>query len=176
MAKGVVFNVARPSYESIVEHHNLTKEALTEYFSNSNEEFFGFSENEVLFFREREQAIQSRQDVLALLAFLEATFRVDYISRKRLNLKDKLSRALIRVFNRKRYKAGLTDDIIKTWLRVDAITHAENSQIHALFHLRHWLAHGQYWVRENVANREFYDVAELVEGLINAKVFKTSTS
>lgn len=172
MAKDVMFNAERPSYESIVKHHNFAKESLANYFSSGNPEFVGFSEAELSIFREREQAAQSQQDLLAILAFLEATFRVDYISRKRLNSKDVLSKALIRVFNRRRYKAALTEDIIKTWLRIGAISHAENSQIHEAFQLRHWLAHGQYWVRGDAANRDFYDVAALVEGLINAKVFK----
>ena len=174
MAKDVLFNIARPSYESIVDHHNLAKEALASYFSEDNVAFVGFSMAELSGLREQEQAAQAKQDMLALLAFLEALFRVDYISRKRLNLKDDLSRALIRVFNRKRYKAALAEDIIKTWLRADAITHVENSHIYECFQLRHWLAHGQYWARENMPRRDFYDISTLVEGLINAKVFKVA--
>jgi hypothetical protein len=174
MAKDVVFNVARPTYESIVNHHNLAIAALAGYFSEDNTAFVGYSVPELSSLREHEQAAQAQQDVLALLAFLEAVFRVDYISRKRLNLKDGLSKALIRVFNRKRYKATLTEDIVKTWLRADAITHTENSHIHESFQLRHWLAHGQYWTRENVPKRDFYDIAALVEGLVNAKVFKVA--
>ncbi len=43
--------------------------------------------------------------MMALLAFLEACFRLDYECRKRLNLKDPLSRAMIKLFNRKKNKA-----------------------------------------------------------------------
>ncbi|MEA9482813.1 hypothetical protein VC290_21325 [Xanthomonas campestris] len=174
MAKEVRFNVKRPSYESIVNHHEVVRDSLINYFSEDNPDNIGFTPGELNGLIEENQLAQEKQDSLALLAFLEATFRVDYISRKRLKLKDSLSKSLIKIFNRKRYRAALVDDIIKTWLRVGTINHSENQRINESMQVRHWLAHGQYWARDGVVYKDFYDIATLVEGLINSKVFQVA--
>lgn len=175
MAKKNLFNDARPSYESIVEHHSAVEEALRQYFSPGNSAFVSMSAPELSEALDRELEFQEQQNVLTLVAFLEATFRVDYLSRKDRKLKDDLSKALIKVFNRRRQKASLADDIIKTWLRQGTLTHAEYFHIDRSFKFRHWLAHGQYWSPTEMLKRDFYEVATLVEGLRNSKSFVTQT-
>ena len=171
MAKNTSFNGERPSYESIVEHHNTVEESLREYFSRENPTFVGASVLEVSQALSRELERQEQQDVLALVACLEATFRVDYALRKDRNLKDDLSKALIKVFNRRRQKASLGDDIVKTWLKQGTLTHAEYGHIDRVFKFRHWLAHGQYWHPAETLKRDFYEVSTLVEALQNSKSF-----
>lgn len=173
MAKEVLLNVGRPTYSLIVEHHAASASALIAHYSQTNPNYTGLTSEELGKLRANASIHQERQDILALLAFLESCFRVDYIMRKRRNLKDDLSKALIKLFNRRHYRASLEDEIFKTWRKFDHLDAATNSHLHEAFHYRHWLAHGQYWESNKFRKRDFYELSSLVEGLINANAFKS---
>ncbi|KAF1017466.1 MAG: hypothetical protein GAK31_00731 [Stenotrophomonas maltophilia] len=112
--------------------------------------------------------------MMALLAFLEACFKLDFANRKRLKLKDSLTKILIKLFNQKHNKAKLMDDIIKGWQKEGLLSHLEYDRINSAFKLRHWIAYGQYWSPEKIKPHDFLEVAEFVEGLINSRTFKTA--
>lgn len=173
MAKEVLLNAERPTYSMIVEHHAASTSALNSHYSETNPSYTGLTSNELGELKETAKLHQEHQDILSLLAFLESSFRVDYIMRKKSNLKDALSKALIKLFNKKHYRASLEDEIFKTWYKLGYLDPATNSHLHEAFHYRHWLAHGQYWESDKFRKRDFYELSALVEGLINASAFKT---
>jgi len=154
-------------------HHAIVRAAIRELFSTSNPA--NADRPEVDIHAEKLAALKAQElrDMMALLSFLEACFRLDYECRKRLKLKDPLSKALIKLFNRKRNKAGLMDDIVKGWLKEQAISHRDYDRINSAFQLRHWLAHGQYWSPAKIKPHDLVDLAEFIEGLINADLFRT---
>jgi len=86
-------------------HHATVRTAIRELFSTSNPANADRSEAEIHAAGVAALRTQELRDMMALLAFLEACFRLDYECRKRLNLKDPLSRAMIKLFNRKKNKA-----------------------------------------------------------------------
>ena len=172
MAKEVLLNPDRPTYDLIVEHNLASTSALNFHFSQSNPDYTGFTPAELEKLRREATLHQERQDILSLLAFLESCFRVDYILRKKSNLKDDLSKALIKLFNQKHYRASLEDEIFRTWHKSGHLDPATNSHLHEAFHYRHWLAHGQYWEPKKFRKRDFYELSSLVEGLINSNAFK----
>lgn len=157
----------------VMGHHITARDAIGLLFSESNSDNADLSRQELEARHNACLLAQQRRDMMALLAFLEACFRLDYASRKRLNLKDGLSRVLIRVFNRKRNKAALVEDIVKAWLQQGVLTHHQYDRINSAFQLRHWIAHGQYWSPAKIKPHDLWEVAEFVESLVNARLFQS---
>lgn len=172
MATPVAVNPDVPNYAQVVGHRAMAQQAITLLFSTLNSDDSDTPLAEV----ERKRATAARnqelRDMMALLAYLEACFRLDYSCRKRLNLKDSLSKSLIKLFNRKHNRASLMEDIVKTWQRQGLLSHHEYDRINTAFKLRHWIAHGQYWSPVRIKSHDFLEVAEFVEGLINSRSFK----
>ena len=172
MAKHFQENSNYPKYGEIVRHHSTAKRAIEEYFETSSDHL-GTPQTELKFLKLIAIAHQEKQDMLTLLAFLETCFRVDFLLRKELNLKDQLSKDLIRTFNRKNQRASLERDIVKNWLKREQISHATYNRILLALQFRHWLAHGQYWDSSALKIYDFYDLAQFIEALVQECSFKT---
>lgn len=123
-----------------------TEASLRLYFSNANPTFLSLfllkSQSEVaqqLGARVNETDVRS---TLALLALVEAAFRLDFNWRRTAKKSDSMSVAF-----RKYRKANvrLDEDIWEVW----CINHPETrpliGQLRGAFKFRHWLAHGRYW-------------------------------
>jgi len=172
MAKHFHANSDYPKYPEIVRHHSTTKKAIENYF-DSSADLLGTPEKEVKSLRSAALVHQEKQDMLTLLAFLETCFRVDYLLRKEMNLKDHFSKDLIRTFNRRNKRASLEKDIVKSWLKREKFTHSTYDRILAAFQFRHWLAHGQYWDPSLLKIHDFQDLADFTEALARKCSFKT---
>lgn|GEM_PF-1010618 len=173
MANPVIANPDVPNYSQVVGHHTMAREAIGLLFSDSNPDYSDFPLEAVENRCRSALKNQELRDMMALLAFLEACFRLDYANRKRLKLKDRLSKSLIKLFNRKHNKARLMEDIIKGWQQEGWLSHSQYDRISSAFKLRHWIAHGQYWSPTKIKPHDFGEVAEFVEGLVNSRVFKS---
>ncbi|KAA8998707.1 hypothetical protein FJU31_09915 [Stenotrophomonas cyclobalanopsidis] len=173
MATPFVVNPDVPNYMQVMGHHVTAHAAIGLHFSESNPDNADLSRKELETLRAACLQVQQHRDMMALLAFLEACFRLDYASRKRLNLKDGLSKVLTKLFNRKRNKAALMDDIVKAWLQQGVLTHHQYDRINSAFQLRHWIAHGQYWSPAKIKPHDLWEVTEFVESLVNARLFQS---
>ncbi len=173
VANPLVVNPDLPNYMHVMGHHATTRAAIDLLFSEDNPDNSDLSRQELEKRRKACVQVQQNRDMMALLAFLEACFRLYYANRKRLKLKDGLSRVLIRLFNRKRNKAALMDDIVKAWLQQGVLTHHQYDRINSAFQLRHWIAHGQYWSPAKIKPHDLWEVAEFVESLVNARMFQS---
>jgi len=171
MATPVIANPDVPNYSQVVGHHAMAQEAIGLLFSQMNPDYSDFPLGEVKTRHAAALKSQELRDMMALLAFLEACFRLDYANRKRLKLKDGLSKSLIKLFNRKHNKARLMEDIIKGWQHEGLLSHSEYDRINNAFKLRHWIAHGQYWSPDRIKPHDFIEFAEFIEGLINSCAF-----
>lgn len=172
MADPFEINYAFPRYQEVVDHHDLLRRAVNSHFDVPELAHPGATTRELETFRTSAHLRVERQSTTSLIACLEACFRVDYIHRKKRKLKDLLSKDLIKVFNRRKRKAALMDDIIKAWMKAGALSHADYSRIHKAFNFRHWVAHGQYWhLKKNDTTADYYEIATLVEGIMNASAF-----
>jgi hypothetical protein len=121
--------------------------------------------------RARPDALLSELDrwaSLALLAAVEAAFRVDYVRRQARKPKDPLAKALRAVYRAKGERASLEDDILPAWresLTDDDLRRAL-SDLKGSYQYRHWLAHGRYW-RPNLARLyNFEDLYDLSSALL----------
>ncbi|MDR6094433.1 hypothetical protein [Stenotrophomonas sp. SORGH_AS_0321] len=173
MAALLIANQDVPTYGQVISHHAMAREAIGLFFSNLNQEYADLPIAEVESRRIRAVKTQELRDMMAPLAFLEACFKLDYASRKRLKLKDRLSKTLIKLFNQKKNKARLMEDIIKSWQQEGFLSHQEYDRINSAFKLRHWIAHGQYWSPDRIRAHDFIEVAEFIEGLINSRAFES---
>jgi len=86
-----------------------------------------------------------RRSSFALLAALEAAFRVDFALRCSERRRDPLSRAF-RVLHRQHGdRPALEEHILPQWKRHTSQRRGIISDIIGAFKYRHWLAHGRYW-------------------------------
>lgn len=172
MADAFAVNIDFPRYHEIVDHHDLLARSLNTHFDDAEQDYPGATEEEIANLRSAAHVRIEQQSTAALVACLEAYFRIDYLTRKKKNLKDHLSRRLIKVFNQRKRKASLMEDIVKTWLKNGSLTHADYTRIDKAFKFRHWIAHGQYWpLKMSDVTSDYYEVATIVEAIMNTSSF-----
>lgn len=87
-----------------------------------------------------------RDGCLALLAAVEAAFRVDYLERVYARRKDPLSRAFRQLHQMHGNRLRLDEDILGLWLTHTAIAPTFIGLLRGVLNYRHWLAHGRYWI------------------------------
>jgi hypothetical protein len=149
--------------EEIARHHNDVESSVRLFFSSSSpfldERFTGYSLQEISSEMSRIILEHERDSALKILASIEAVLRLDYLQRCDGLRKDLLSRELKKVFNKKRDKARLDDDIIGAWKKYSGINPEIFHELIAAFNYRHWLAHGRYWIPK--LGRQKYDFTYL---------------
>jgi hypothetical protein len=137
--------------DDIFRHYDELTKSLQLYFSPSNPDYA------ITFAGEQEAVVQSLYQeklrevelsyALTLLASVEAYFMVDYVTRCELRKKDAVSHAFRSLYRRKKERAVLIDDILlKAWNKNSTIRPRLLNEIIRAFDLRHWLAHGRWWV------------------------------
>ncbi len=150
MASRVAFSNQNVDITEHALHHIDLENALRLYFSPNAPSyvirFAGSSPSEVA------QELQSRLDeldlssALTILGAVEAALRVDYLQRCYEKHKDTVSRKFRDIFQRRGAKASLDEDILKTWQLLRPESAGEVIALRHAFAVRHWLAHGRYWV------------------------------
>ena len=104
---------------------------------------------------------------LNLLAFIEASFRLDYQIRCKKRLKDEISQKL-RTYH-KVYESKLPLEILfDEWKKSLNIPPNIISSLKGAFKYRHWLAHGRYWKYkgEQYDFYKLYDIASAFEDVL----------
>lgn len=130
----------------LAEYHQDADASLRLYFTSINPSFIALfasnSSSEVaqkLADRVRETDMRS---VLAVMARVEAAFRLDYRWRRKAKKPDAVSIA----FRKHRgTNVRLDEDIWETWRANYPPARPLVSQLRQVFRFRHWLAHGRYW-------------------------------
>lgn len=106
--------------------------------------FFGLSKAEYEDALERLRDELDQEVVLAMVASVEATLRMDFDAR----IKDKTRDPLRPMFKNLRDKYDQRvrlDDIVDCWKEVAGKKPNVFARIGSLLKYRHWLAHGRYW-------------------------------
>jgi len=98
-----------------------------------------------------------RMCVLEILATLEAKFRIDYLMRCQKKKRDKLSKAFREIYKKKKNKASLNDDIIRTWKNEFPLHKTRLDKLSKALDYRNWLAHGRYWLPKKSPHIAEYD-------------------
>jgi hypothetical protein len=166
MASRTTFSGLHIGLPEIAEHHQDLESSLRLYFSAASPtfavRFFGHSNTEVA------EVLGERIDeaeltsTLAVLASLEAAFRIDYLQRCYQRGKDPVSRAFREIYKEKQQRASLDRDIFETWRNNASVPRSIFRELHDAFNFRHWLAHGRYWTPKS-PRFDFNDVFTLAE-------------
>lgn len=166
MASGVVpFGLAELT--KMAEFHNDLDRSLRLYFSKDSPfyevRFVGYSQSRIV--EELQHRLKEAQLMasMAVFAFLEAAFRIDYEQRCLLRKKDPVSRALRQIYKKKHRRAKLDEDIFETWRTCQPALGRVIGELRAAFHLRNWLAHGRYWKPKFGRKYDFNDVFRLAD-------------
>ncbi len=138
-----------------------------------SERYLGLTENELesLFARQL-----SELDLLAILGMLAATegyLQSDFRGRTDLRLKDSVSQEFLKAKKRRKRtnsRVDLDQDILDVWSKFGPIPRAKNavSAFRSALNLRHWLAHGRYWVEKLGRDFDTQDVHVICVGLLQS--------
>ena len=102
-----------------------------------------------------------------LLSAAEATLRIDFNERVYNREKDDLSRIYRDLYKTKGNKISLEDDIIQNWKEKYPQFNKFFSDFIGALGLRHWLAHGRYWIPKLGRNYDAYTVYTIVDSIIS---------
>jgi hypothetical protein len=132
------------------DYDDLAK-SLQLYFSVLNPDYAAiFAEESEMTVRQWHLEKRGEVDLsfcLTPLAAVEAYFMVDYVLRCKLRKKDPVSQALREIYRRKKERANFVDDILlKGWNKNAMVPPRFLNDMIRAFDLRHWLAHGRWWV------------------------------
>lgn len=110
--------------------------------------------------------------MLGMLAATEGRLQSDFLARIDQRLKDKVSRTFQNAKKRRvdgHERVDLVDDILDTWRDHGPGTAARNAVVHfkAALNLRHWLAHGRYWVARLGRDYSVQDVRVICIDLVD---------
>ena len=104
-----------------------------------------------------------RNSSMNILAALEAAFRIDFIQRGQVRMRDELSRIFRRVYMEKGARVSLEDDILASWREWNPDLRSIVSELISAYKYRHWLAHGRYWTPKLGRRYDYPEVYELAD-------------
>jgi hypothetical protein len=144
------FSVRQPvPLVDIADYHRDAEASLRLYFTPINPDFVArFASDRP---SEVEMELAGRlsetdmRSALAIMARVEAAFRIDYMQRCDMKKPDAVSTAFRKLFKRRGRKVRLEDEIWEVWRQSYPSTSPLISQLRSVFRFRHWLAHGRYW-------------------------------
>jgi hypothetical protein len=149
MGKRVTFSRKNVDITKYALHHIDLEQALRLYFSTSSPQYLArFTGQAPAAVGEEMQRRLDELDfssALTVLGATEAVFRIDYLQRCYLKLRDNLSREFRAIHNQRGSRASLDEDIFQAWETHSPADVSVISALRGAFNFRHWLAHGRYW-------------------------------
>ncbi len=107
--------------------------------------------------------------ILSLIATAEAIIRRDYLRRVRERKKDSLSRYYRELERTKGKSVRLKDDLLHQWTSISPSTRGVVHRFFEILPIRHWIAHGRYYVLR-ARQVEISAIYSRVEELLNCNI------
>lgn len=149
------------------------KEALKRFCVCENEYFTGFSKKELTEHLSYHLQEAEYDACLALLAAIEAAFRLDFDYRHKKRRKDSRSKAVRRISKTPRgeFSFRISIESLFDILALDNTAPARTINLLKIyFRYRHWLAHGRYWQlrigRDRPTFSDIYQIAQAVDAAL----------
>lgn len=172
MADRISFSGQHLELLEIFAQHTDVEASLRSYFSPASvyyaERFFDYKEPDVKDELEIRLAEHERTTIFAILAALEAAFRIDYLQRSYKKKKDSLSRGFRDLHRKKGSRASLEDEILDEWKKYSSVSDKVIGELKGAFKYRHWLAHGRYWEPKLGRKYDYYSVYALAESILDS--------
>jgi hypothetical protein len=167
MPKRVGFSGQHQALNEILNHYTDTVEALKVYFAAGHPSFpvrfATYTPTQIARELRRRSAEVEMTSAFSVLSALEAAFRIDYLQRCYRKKKDPLSQAFRALHLAKGEKASLEDDILEEWKIHSTASTRMIGDLRGAFRLRHWIAHGRYWVPKLGRKYDFVTVYRLAD-------------
>jgi len=174
--KRVSFSGEDLELAEIAETYEITFRSLVNYreslTDNSNtrssyfpEQLVGYSRDEFVTYFQSQIEELGRTMCLNLIAATEAKLRKDFLQRVYNRKRDNNSRALRTVYKNKGRYASLEADILDTWKNLEPSARDVIGEYKSVLQMRHWLAHGRYWVAKLGRKYDFFSVYAICENL-----------
>ncbi len=167
MANRVIFSGLQLGLTDIADHHRDLGSSLRLYFSPDSPSyqvrFAGYTVTEVTKELRRRLEEVDKTSSLAVMASIEAAFRIDYLQRCYRRGKDPVSRAFRNIYKAKQKYASLEDEIFGAWADNSSVLRSIIGELRGAFRFRHWLAHGRYWIPNLGRGYDFNDVFALAD-------------
>ena len=145
-------------------HHRELCEAVRETFARRRADAETQDESNRLADALSETLLEiDRTDALFVVASLEATIRVDYLTCVDRRWRDPLSRAFRTVHRERSNRARLSEDLIARWTDIAHIRGKIVAELRQAIKYRNWLAHGRYWTLKLGEPLDFETVFDIVE-------------
>jgi len=163
MSNKVSFSGKHGSLEDIEEYYVDSENALNCYFESSDADriipakFIGYTKEEIGNELKSRKESLGKMCSLEILAAIEAKFRIDYLVRSQKKKKDDLSKEFRKIYQTKKNKASLKDDIIRTWKSKYPQHKTRLDNLGKALDYRNWLAHGRYWMPKKSPHISKYD-------------------
>jgi hypothetical protein len=171
MVRRVTLSGDQQILADIALHHVDLENALRHYFSPVSPiaalRFVGYSATDLSEELQRRLVEIDFSSSFAILAAVEASFRIDYIQRCQQRKKDGVSRIFREIHAEKGYQASLDDDILSVWADTSNGSKIIVGELRDAFRFRHWLAHGRYWTPKLGRRYDFYSVFTIASAALN---------
>jgi len=171
-----MFSAGNLDIEEIYAHYVDIIKSLDVYFSEDQREyevrFFGYARKEVAQELAERKNEASLVYSLSILAALEAAFRIDFQKRCKRRGRDTISRKFREINKINKNHISLDEDILEAWRSGNSIQRKIVGDIRAVLKLRHWLAHGRYWVPKLGANFSIIEVFILSQTVMKSFPFE----
>jgi hypothetical protein len=175
MASRVSFSGRHLRPSAIAEHHRDLEASLHLYCSDMSPRFcarfLDYLRTEVLDELGERLEETGLSSSLAILASIEAAFRIDYLQRCYRKDKQPISRYFRKVYQEKGQSASLDQDIFAAWATHHADERFLIAELRGAFRFRHWLAHGRYWTPKFGRRFNYDDVYTLAEEALSSFPF-----
>lgn len=161
--KKTSFSGQNTRIEQVEEYYSDSEESLNAFYGfdllggGFPAKFIGYSKDEVdKELKERKEALD-RMCSLEILAAIEARIRIDYIVRGQNKLRDKFSKEIRKIYDKKENRASLVDDILFIWKKENPSHKSRLDDLGKALDYRNWLAHGRYWQPKKHPHINRYD-------------------
>jgi hypothetical protein len=165
--------------DKISEYHEDAVDSLQAFFepvSAGAQLRYLFSTPKELEAIRNERIIETElRSALAVLATIEAAFRVDFLTRCQEKKKDALSR-VFRGLNkryRKPYLIDLDNQILESWAAHHPEFRSTIGELRGALNYRHWLAHGRYFIPKLGRRYDYSWLYLLAKGIADSFPFAT---
>lgn len=152
-------------YKSLVNYRDVLLLSMKTRTTDIPEQFLGYTIDELVRYFAGQVAELDRTMCLNVIAATEAKLRKDYLQRGYNRPSDPQSRVLRAVYSVKGNRASLEEDILEAWKQAEPSARGAIGELKSVLGLRHWLAHGRYWVQKLGRNYDFFSVFAVCQTL-----------
>jgi hypothetical protein len=179
MARNITFSKQSVTLKDIADHHADLERALYFFFSPTSpasltspayiSRFFGYTPQQIRGELEGRLAELELSSIFSILSAIEAAIKIDYHLRCRRKMSDPISISFRAINKRRRGRPDFDLDILETWKTQLQNPSAKTvSDLRGAFKVRHWLAHGRYYIPNLGRKYDYVTVNSIASAVLSS--------